>query len=177
MSNKEEIAHNRREQVLNAAVELFAEKGYYKTTTGDVARAVGVTQPYVFHFFKTKEDLYLAVLQRAYNKIMQTFTIVDAPADQLEEEMGKAFTELLNHSRNEILVVMMAYTIPEKSIRECIKSQFDIVYERVKKRFIEAGMAEPASMASEFIGTGLVVSMAEVLEMPKLFPWEDKATE
>lgn len=42
---------NRKEQIIDKAVGLFAELGYYKTTTAMVAKAVGVTQPYVFHFF------------------------------------------------------------------------------------------------------------------------------
>ncbi|MGG3573058.1 TetR/AcrR family transcriptional regulator [Bacillus gobiensis] len=175
MSSKEEIARNRKEQVLNAAAELFAEKGYYKTTTADVARLVGVTQPYVFHFFKTKEELYLAVLQRANEKVMHAFSSVDAPSDQLEDKMGKAFTELLTDSRNEILLVMMAFTIPETAIREYVKAEFDSVFERVKDRFADAGLDDPETKASGFIGTGLLISMAEVLDMPKLIPWDDDA--
>lgn len=173
MSSKEEIAQNRKEQILKAAAELFAEKGYYKTTTADVARAVGVTQPYVFHFFKTKEELYLAVLQRAYEQVIYAFSNVDAPADLLEKSMGRAFNDLLKHSRNEILLVVMAYTIPEETIRECVKSHYDVVYERVKQRFIDAGIADPDFKTSEFLGHGLIISMAEVLEMPKLLPWND----
>jgi AcrR family transcriptional regulator len=43
MSPKDDASVKRKEQILDAAASLFANSGYYKTTTADVARTVGVT--------------------------------------------------------------------------------------------------------------------------------------
>ncbi|MCY8048787.1 TetR/AcrR family transcriptional regulator, partial [Bacillus haynesii] len=44
---------NRKEQILEAGLEVFAEKGYYNTTTAFIAEKAGISQPYIFRFFKT----------------------------------------------------------------------------------------------------------------------------
>jgi AcrR family transcriptional regulator len=83
VSPKEEIAASRKEQIMHHAAALFASQGFYKTTTAHVAEAVGVTQPYVFHFFKTKEQLYIAVLDRAFHRMQHAFASVQAPPEPL----------------------------------------------------------------------------------------------
>jgi AcrR family transcriptional regulator len=171
MSSKEQAPQNRKQQILAAAAALFAEFGYYKTTTAEVARTVGVTQPYVFHFFKSKEELYLAVLKQASQRILQAFTTASAPPELLQEAMGIAFADLLTSHRNEILLVMMAFATPEPAVREYTRREFDIVYERIKERFEEAGIADPSNKASAFIGQGLTIALAETVNLPKLLPW------
>lgn len=165
------VSLDRKKQILDAAATLFADRGYYKTTTADVAREVGVTQPYVFHFFKTKEALYLAVLEHATTKILYAFDTVEAPPVQLMEAMGLAFMKLLENYRNEIMVVMTSYTIPEPAIRDCIRREMSGVFDRVQARFERAGLPNPSTMASMFIGMGLSISLSEALELPKLCPW------
>jgi AcrR family transcriptional regulator len=174
MTPKEDASQNRKQQILEAAAALFAESGYYKTTTADVARAVGVTQPYVFHFFKSKEQLYLAVLRQASDRILHAFATVEAPPEQLPEAMGRAFSELLAEHRNEILLVMMSFATPEPAIREYTQKEFDTVYERVRQRFEAAGIPNAGKMASNFIGHGLVIALAETVNLPKLLPWHEQ---
>ncbi|HZG58375.1 TetR/AcrR family transcriptional regulator [Paenibacillus sp.] len=171
MSPKEDAAE-RKQQILAAAAALFAESGYYKTTTAHVAKAVGVTQPYIFHFFRTKEELYLAVLKQAAERILHAFTIADAPPEQLPEAMGRAFGELLGDYRSEILLVMTSFTIPEPAIREYTRTEFELVFDRVKERFEKAGLPNAGMMASTFIGQGLALTMSELLQSPKLFDWK-----
>ncbi|MBP3040356.1 hypothetical protein J9303_12765 [Bacillaceae bacterium Marseille-Q3522] len=96
---------------------------------------------------------------------------VDSPAEQLRETMGGAFETLLESNRNEMLLVMTAFTTPEPEIRDYVRAEFDEVYEQVNKRFTEAGFDDPENKAREFIANGLVITLAEVLQLPKLFPW------
>ncbi len=52
------------ERILDAAEDLFAEKGYAATSLGDVADRVGIRSPSLYNHFKNKEALYSAVLER-----------------------------------------------------------------------------------------------------------------
>lgn len=52
------------ERILNAAEDIFAEKGYSATSLGDVADRVGIRSPSLYNHFKNKEALYEAVLER-----------------------------------------------------------------------------------------------------------------
>jgi len=52
----------RRQAIVEAAVELFAQRGFRGTTTRELAAAVGVTEPILYQHFATKRDLYNAIV-------------------------------------------------------------------------------------------------------------------
>lgn len=57
-------AAKRREQLLDCAAALFAERGYARATTAELARAAGVTEPIIYRHFKSKRDLFIALIER-----------------------------------------------------------------------------------------------------------------
>lgn len=54
----------KRSQILEAAADLFAEKGFHRTTTRDIARAVGVSEGTLYNYFENKEDLLMAIMSK-----------------------------------------------------------------------------------------------------------------
>lgn len=54
----------RRSQLIEVAAELFAEKGFYGTTTKEIAAGAGITEALIFRHFENKEALYHAVIDR-----------------------------------------------------------------------------------------------------------------
>lgn len=59
-----ETALSTSDRILDAAEDLFGEKGYSATSLGDVADSVGIRSPSLYNHFKNKEALYEAVLER-----------------------------------------------------------------------------------------------------------------
>lgn len=55
-------AEDRRRQLIETAIDLFAQKGFAGTTTREIAAAAGVTEAIIFRHFATKQDLYQAIL-------------------------------------------------------------------------------------------------------------------
>jgi TetR/AcrR family transcriptional regulator len=55
-------ASDRRNQLLDVAIDLFSRKGFGGTTTKEIAAAAGVTEAIIFRHFATKQDLYKAIL-------------------------------------------------------------------------------------------------------------------
>ncbi len=55
-------AEERRAAILDAAFRLFSERGFHRTTTRALAEAVGVTEPVLYEHFKSKRELYLALV-------------------------------------------------------------------------------------------------------------------
>jgi AcrR family transcriptional regulator len=84
----------RREQVLGAALQVFAEGGYAATTTDQVARAAGVSQPYVVRMFGSKHELFAEVYRRACAQVVETLAAVE-PGQDAGDRMGQAYVELL----------------------------------------------------------------------------------
>ena len=66
-------AAERREELIAAAVHEFARGGLHGTPVERIARRVGVAQPYVFSLFPTKRELFLAALERGFERVADAF--------------------------------------------------------------------------------------------------------
>lgn len=66
-------AAQRREQLLDTAVSLFANRGYSGATTSELAKAAGVTEPIIYRHFKSKKDLFIAVIERTSELTMDAW--------------------------------------------------------------------------------------------------------
>src|SRR5947209_17193829 len=53
----------RRAAIVSEAIRLFAEKGFRGATTRELASSLGVTEPVLYQHFKTKRDLYAAIIE------------------------------------------------------------------------------------------------------------------
>jgi AcrR family transcriptional regulator len=132
-------AEERRELILQAATKAFAAGGYAGTSTDTVAKEAGVSQPYVVRMFGTKLELFLAVFERACDRVEESFRAVldDGPFDPESEDdrhrMGHAYTMLLADS--DFLHVMMhgfaAASTPE--IGEAARAGMGRIYETLQK--------------------------------------------
>jgi AcrR family transcriptional regulator len=110
-------AEDRRELILEAATAVFGERGYVGTTTDAVAKAAGVSQPYVVRMFGTKEALFLEVLHRALDKLLVTFraALADGIAAgesgmDVAHRIGMAYADLLT-DRGLLLSLMHAFIL------------------------------------------------------------------
>lgn len=94
----------RREQMIDAATAVFAAGGYAGTSVDQVARAAGVSQPYVVRMFGTKHELFAEVFDRIGRRIVAAFSAVPAgPA--AGDELAATYVRLL--ADRDLLLVMM----------------------------------------------------------------------
>lgn len=100
-------ANERREQILKAALTVFADGGYAGTTTDQVAREAGVSQPYVVRLFGGKKQLFAEVYSRASHRIVAALAAVE-PGPDAKQEMGEAYIGLLA-DRNLLLLLMHGF--------------------------------------------------------------------
>src|SRR4030043_1329395 len=61
---KKLTAARRREQILQGAMQLFAQKGFRGTTTREIARRLRISEALMFKYFPSKEALYRAIIQK-----------------------------------------------------------------------------------------------------------------
>ncbi len=62
-------ALNKVERIIKAAFKLFNEKGYYNTTTADIAKEANVATGSVYSYFEDKKDIYIQVLKKINDEI------------------------------------------------------------------------------------------------------------
>jgi AcrR family transcriptional regulator len=94
-------ATDRREQILQAAQKLFADKGFRETNLNDVATQLGFRRQAVYHYFRSKEEILYELIDRAGQTIATSAQpTLDAdlpPADKLAEVVRNHVRQLLNN--------------------------------------------------------------------------------
>ena len=85
--------------MLRAAMKVVGPRGLYGTPTMDVAAAAGISQAYLFRLFPTKTELFVAVLERSFERIHDAFAEAAASARAegrpVRDAMAEAYTSLL----------------------------------------------------------------------------------
>lgn len=69
--NRAAEREEKREAVLHAAAQAFAEAGYHKTSLDDIAARLGITKPTLYYYARNKDDLIGAVASRALKRILE----------------------------------------------------------------------------------------------------------
>jgi AcrR family transcriptional regulator len=70
---REKNKETTKRRILKAALELFKEKGFDRTTTKEISRRAGIAEGTLFNYFKTKEDLALYFFQKETDDLIQWF--------------------------------------------------------------------------------------------------------
>jgi AcrR family transcriptional regulator len=96
MAKKRLSKDDRRVQLLDAAARLFGKSSYGDVTTAELAKAAGVTEPVIYQHFKTKQDLYVAVLRRAREVTIEHY---DKIAASLPTPLLKAIAVVRAHGQ------------------------------------------------------------------------------
>src|SRR5262252_7964342 len=110
-------ASERRDALIEAAVHEFARGGLHGTPVDRIARRVGVAQPYVFSLFGSKNELFMAAVERGFALVGETFTRATAafhPSMAGEKSdvllaMGHSYVELLHSHRDYLMLQHHAY--------------------------------------------------------------------
>jgi AcrR family transcriptional regulator len=81
-------AADRRRQLLEVAVDLFARRGFRGTTTAQLARAAGVTEPILYRHFENKLDLFVTLIEEVGREVIaswqESLEGVSDPRERLE---------------------------------------------------------------------------------------------
>ena len=108
-------AADRKDSILDAALIEFADRGYEGTSTEDIAKRAGISQPYLFRLFGTKKGLYLASVSRCFRDTLELF---QRAAEGLRGEealhaIGAAYMEQLETNRTWLRAQQQAYAASE----------------------------------------------------------------
>ncbi len=170
-------AEVRREELLDAAVRVFARTPYRAAGTAEIAREAGVAEPTIYRHFGSKRDLYLAALERCGAKVRDQFIhIAQREPDPLMalHEMGEWYGESISLDNEPLRMRQRA--IAESEDGE-VRGQLRRVYEQIITTIAEiisrgqaAGSfsrAAPAEgMAWAFVAIGQAMDSAALMGYP-----------
>lgn len=111
----------RRAQILEAALTLFAQKGYDATSTREIANQVGVTEGLIFHYFPTKADLLRAGLETSHSFLSELRNLLtrveQRPAREVLTELAEGWLATLRReSALSAVLFSTAQTNPEAAL-------------------------------------------------------------
>src|SRR6478736_7545025 len=126
-------ADERREEIIVIAFRRFAVGGFNGTSTEDIARRAGISQPYLFRLFRTKRELFLASVEGCFQRTEQTFRDAvtgDTPEQRLQS-MGMAYCELLA-DRPKLMMQMQAYAAcDDPDVRDTVRRCYEHLHREV----------------------------------------------
>ncbi len=159
-------ADERRALVVRAATTAFAEGGYEGTSTEDVARRAGISQPYIFRLFGSKKELFVEVVRACFRRTAAAF---ERAAEGLEgpealEAMGVAYSELVKDPEL-LLVEMHAFTasVHDDSVREVARDGMRLIW-GVARRASGAGTGD----LQAWLALGMLINVVAALGLEEL---------
>jgi len=166
-------AAERRDALISAAVIEFAHTGLHGTPVDRIARRVGVAQPYVFSLFANKRELFLAAVERGFERVLDVFEAAAAAyragesdpecADVLEA-MGHAYVALLDSDRDYLLLQHQSYAACADDV---VRDRVRQLYAAVAARVQALSQATPERI-DEFFRHGMALNVAAALGVEDL---------
>lgn len=146
----------------------FAHNGLHATSTEAIARRAGISQPYVFRFFATKKKLFLAAVERGYDRVRETFAAAaeglesDDPHDYVKA-LGVAYGRLLN-DRDMLLLQLQAFAAcHDDEVRAVVQRRY-----REQMRYFQRTAGADWGLTTMFFAHGLLLNVAAVAELGEI---------
>jgi AcrR family transcriptional regulator len=77
MSPRPDVSEERKDQIMNAAEEVFSQKGFSDARMDDIAEETGLSKGTLYLYYKSKDDLIIAILDRIFQHEFRTFENLD----------------------------------------------------------------------------------------------------
>jgi AcrR family transcriptional regulator len=154
-------AEERREDVLKAAVIEFASGGLDGTSTDGIARRAGISQPYLFRLYPTKKALFVAAVERTFERCVQTLRASAEGLYGLEakEALGAAYLDLLR-DKTFLQVQLHAYaaSCDDDEVRDTTRRGFGRMWDEIN---VLTGMN--AEDSRDFVAIGMLLNVAAAM--------------
>jgi AcrR family transcriptional regulator len=158
-------AAERREDLLEAAIAEFGVTGYHGTSTEVIAQRAGISQPYIFRLYGTKKDLFLACIDRCFDRTIEVFreAVADPPpdCDTPRKAMGRAYVQMLG-DRELVLFQHQTYAAADDpEVREVARRRFEGLAEEIERL---GGLDETERL--RFLAQGMLLNVIAALGLP-----------
>ncbi len=156
-------AGERKEEILDAALVEFAEAGYEGTSTEDIARRAGISQPYLFRLFGTKKELFKATVARCFRETLEIFqrAAEGHRGEDALHAMGEAYMEILLHDRTRLRAQMQAYAAcDDAEICEVVRNGYgDLV------AYVQRVSGLGAEDVATFFARGMLLNVLSAMQV------------
>ena len=124
-----DLTNARREEIISACEQLYQVRSFKEITLKDIAGATSFTRTSIYNYFQTKEEIFLALMQKEYERWVED---LDAMADACATLSAEAFSDALAHTleKRSMLLKLLSmnhFDLEENSRLECLRD-FKVAY-------------------------------------------------
>ena len=162
-------ASERRIEILEAALTEFAEHGFDGASTDVIARAAGISQPYLFRLFGTKKHLFIAAVDSCMAETLERFRDASDGLQGMEaiDAMGRAYIEWIQTDPRRLHAQMQAYAAcADDEICAATRAGYAALVAHVE------GLGVDERSVSTFFAHGMLINVMSMLGLPDAeLPW------
>lgn len=100
-----------RQRLLNAAVALFVAKGYASTSVREIVAAAGVSKPVLYYYFKSKDGIYLALMERLWDDLLTVLETAAGRKGRASRRVLDLMADLMAIPDEQRLVVRLIHAV------------------------------------------------------------------
>ena len=165
MSPRPDVSEERKDQIMNAAEEVFTKKGLDNARMGDIAEETGLSKGTLYLYFKSKDDLIAAILDRIFQREFRAFGNVDLSTMSATDAIW-LFTDTVIKDIKVILRLMpiayefLALAFRNKVVQKALKiylNRYMDIFTPTIQRGIETGEFRQVDVKEVGIAIGAIV--------------------
>jgi AcrR family transcriptional regulator len=156
-------AEERRVDVLDAALSVFAEHGLSGASTDEIARKAGISQPYLFRLFHTKKELFMASAERCLTETLETFqqAAEGKTGEDALQAMGQAYGEMITSNPDRLRAQLQAYIACEDpEVAAVVHRGYGAIVDHVAR---VSGV--DTARLSRFFARGMLINVLAAMEV------------
>ena len=113
-------ADERKDEIINACEELYQTKSFKEITLKDISEKTTFSRPSIYNYFQTKEEIFLAILKREYERLLKDLEDIYVKNDKLEKQEFAKQIAITIEKREQLLKLlsMNLYDMEENSRME-----------------------------------------------------------
>lgn len=125
----EELTAARKEEIITACAELYKTMSFKDITIKEIGNATTFTRTSIYNYFQTKEEIFLALLQREYELWIHRLKQIQAEHERMTEtEFADALAHSLEERKNLLKIMSMNHYDMEENSRIERLIEFKVVY-------------------------------------------------
>src|ERR671937_1083030 len=101
LTERSTAQEDKRRLILDAAVRVFARKGYHTSRVGDIAEEAGVAHGLLYHYFRSKEEVLETIFRESWGALLEAIRLVEDSGDPPREQLRKTVAIVLRTWKND----------------------------------------------------------------------------
>ncbi|TLS36691.1 TetR/AcrR family transcriptional regulator [Pseudalkalibacillus caeni] len=163
MVKDEKLIQKRRNQMIKAAVSLFKEKGFHRTTTREIARVAGFSIGTLYEYIRKKEDVLYLVCDSIYDEVRERLeNAIDVDKSGLEKlkQAVHAFFKVMDDMQDEVLVMYQeTKSLQQEALPYVLKKEIGMAetFEKLLKHCVDEKQLELSDKEIQCVAHNILV--------------------